>query len=191
MVTVRSGDRRGAAVFCMALSAVVSLLLPACSGAFSPRPARSSPPNAPTENLTEYVPPSGLYQIEVPVGWARIDSPDGITFSGGLHSIRIEQIPYGSAPTEASFLADELPLLRRTTPGFRLRRTGTTVLRSGTAVVADYTGTATDASSGKPLQRDFRRYEVWHADQRAVLTLVSLGDSAMARAVVESFRWRR
>jgi hypothetical protein len=93
--------------------------------------------------------------------------------------------------TEASFRADELPGLQRTTSGFRLQWIGTTVLPSGRAVVADYAETTTDASTGKTLERDVRRYELWHADQRAVLTLAGLGDSAMSRAVIESFHWRR
>jgi hypothetical protein len=138
-----------------------------------------------------YSPPPGVYELEVPAGWAQIGSPDGITFTGGVRTIRVEQIPYGSATTEASFRADELPALRQQTPGFRLLQIGTTVLPAGSAVVADYTGTATDATTGNAFQRDVRRYEIWHADQRAVVTLAGLDDSALSRAVIESFRWLR
>jgi hypothetical protein len=170
---------------------VMALLLSGCAGGSSPRPTGSSSPAAPAESVTAYVPPSGVYRIEAPAGWAKIGSPDGITFTGGLRSIRIEQIPSGSASTEASFRADELPYLRRSTRGFRLRRTGTIVLPAGTAVTADYTEIVTDAATGKPVERDVRRYELWHDDQRAVLTLSGLGDSALSHRVIESFRWRR
>lgn len=145
-----------------------------------------SPPSAPA--LIDYAPTSGVFAIRVPAGWVRTAVAEATVFADRLGSLRIEQIPYGSASSEASFQADELPTLRRMTPGFRLRRVATVSLPAGTAILAEYAATATDPVTGRPVAQEVHRYELWHADQRAVLTLTGRGAWA---TILRSFRWRR
>jgi hypothetical protein len=156
-------------------------------------PAGETPGN---QVFVEYAAPSGVFSVRVPRGWARTRTADAVTFTDRLSSVRVEQIPYGSASTEASFRSDELPNLRRSTPGFRLRKVGTVALPAGPAVVAEYTRTAAapDPVTGKAVEQAVARYELWHADQRVVLTLTrprGTGDAGPWRTVTRSFRWRR
>jgi hypothetical protein len=171
----------------------------ACSGG-----GPASPTSAPTtarchagtgnEALAAYAPRSGVFSMAVPRRWARTSSPDGITFSHGLDSLRLEQIPYGSPTTAASVRSVELPGLRATTPGFRLQRLDTVALPAGPAVLVEYAETVPGEPSGTVVERDVQRYELWRADQRMVFTLASPCKTEAAplwRRITQSFRWRR
>ena len=181
-----------------AAAAAGTLSVAACSGA-GPALPTSAPTTARCQGvlgdqaLAEYTPPSGVFTLAIPRHWAGTRTPDGITFSHGLGSLRIEQIPYGSPSTEASFRSTELPGLRQTTPGFRLRRLDTVALPAGPAVLAEYAETVPDKPSGAGVERDVQRYELWRADQRVVLTLASpcRAAGALWRRVTRSFRWQR
>lgn len=107
-------------------------------------------------------------------GWARTDAVDATLFTDGLDRLSIEQIPYGSPSSDASFRSDELPSLRRSTPGFQLRKVGTVRLPAREVVLAKCTASAADPASGTPVRQDVQRYELWHAGQRAVLTVANL-----------------
>jgi hypothetical protein len=187
-------------------AAAAALSASACTGTSSQSPPGStasthtrgrSPAGSPGNQVfVEYAAPSGAFSVLVPQGWARTRTADAIMFTDKLTSVRVEQIPYGSASTEASFRSVELPELRRSTPGFRLRKVGTVSLPAGPAVVAEYTRTAAapDPVTGRAVEQAVARYELWHADQRVVLTLTSPrgADSAGRwRTVTHSFRWRR
>jgi hypothetical protein len=188
-------------------AAAAALSVSACTGTSSQSPPGStasthtlerSPAGSIPGNqvFVEYAAPSGMFSVRVPRGWARTHTADAITFTGRLTSVRVEQIPYGSASTEASFRSVELPSLRRNTPGFRLGKVGTVALPAGPAVVAEYTRTsaAPDPVTRKAVEQAVARYELWHADQRVVLTLTSPRGADNAgpwRTVTHSFRWRR
>ena len=159
----------------------------------SPPPAERCASGPRQEALVAYAPPPGTYTLAIPGRWARISSPDGITVSHRLDSLRLEQVPYGSPSTAASFRSNELPGLREATRGFRLRRLGTVALPAGSAVLAQYDETV-PGPGGPTVERDVQRYELWHTDQRMVLTMASPCGSAAAplwRRITESFRWRR
>ena len=160
-----------------------ALVVPACGGSIAGHGTVSS------SSLVDYAPPSGVFAMKVPGGWVRSVVADATIFADRLASLRIEQIPYGSASSEASFRRDELPGLRRTTPGFRLRRLGTVALPAGSAVLAEYSAAGAGPVAGRPITQEVRRYELWHADQRAVLTLT--GRAAAWASILRSFRWRR
>lgn len=166
------------------LVAVVAAAMggPACAASIAGHGTVSSPA------FVDYAPPSGVFSMKVPGGWVRSAVADATVFANRLDSLRIEQIPYGSESSEASFRADELPGLRRTTPGFRLHRVGTVALPAGSAVLAEYGAIGTDPVTGRPVAQEVDRYELWHADQRAVLTLI--GRAAWA-TILRSFHWRR
>jgi len=186
----------------VAVAAVGTFSVMACSGGGpapiagaspSPPPAARCPSGLRHEALLAYGPPPGTYTLAIPGRWVRIRSADGITVSHRLDSLRLEQVPYGAPSTAASFRSDELPGLRQATRGFRLRRLGTVALPAGPAVLAQYDETV-PGPGGPTVERDVQRYELWHADQRMVLTMASPCESASAplwRRIAESFRWRR
>lgn len=185
----------------VAAAAACGFSVVACSGG-GPAPSTAPPLPAPTAapcasalpDLVTYTPPAETYTLAVPSGWARTASPDGITFSHQLDSLRLEQVPYGSPSTTASFRSNELPGLRQASRGFRLRRIDTVALPAGPAVLAEYVETVVPGRpAGVAVERDVRRYELWHADQRVVLTMASPCEAAAAplwRRVTDSFRWR-
>ena len=184
------------------VAAAGMLSVAACSGADPVRTTGAPAAPAATgrcasarrdQPLVPYASQSGVFTMAVPRRWARTRSPDGVTFSSGSDSLRFEQVPYGAAPTEALVRSGELDDVRRTTPGFRLRRLGTVALPAGSAVLLQYTDTIRDRA-GSVVEREVRRYELWRADQRLVLTLASPcgADAAVLyRRVTDSVRWRR
>jgi hypothetical protein len=163
---------------------IVAAAVAVAAGACTSVPA-VAPPHAPA--FTDYTGTSGRFTVRIPAAWTRTTDGDASVFTGGSASIRVEQIPYGSASTEASFRADELPALSRNTPGFRLQWVGPATVPAGRAVLAEYTETV----AGTAVVEEARRYELWQADQRMVLTLAASADHLAALdPVIRSFRWR-
>ena len=195
----RPGDHRRL----VAAAAAVMFLVVACSGE-APAPTGSFTTTPPAvgrcagklqdQALAAYTPPSRIFTLAVPRHWTRTRIPDGIAFTHRLESIKLEQVPYGSPSTTASFRTNELPGLRQATPGFRLRGIDAVALPAGPAVLAQYAETVADGPTGAAVERDVQRYELWHADQRMVITLASPCEDDAAplwRRITESFRWRR
>jgi glycosyltransferase involved in cell wall biosynthesis len=179
----------------------------ATSGGAQPTgPGSGGPnPNAPEQNPTGDIPdnqafvayssPAGLFTVSVPEGWARTRTGTTTTFADKLNSVRIEQVAAAAAPTEASFRSGELPRLAAGTPGFRLGTAHGVRLASGAAVRVDYRATsAPDAVTGKTVEQDVQRYELWHAGQEVILTLASPRGADNVdpwHTITESFRWQR
>lgn len=186
---------RGAVVaLTIALSAPAASSLSACGGPSAGTSNTPVPrhPIGTKPDLVGFAPSSHAFAMKVPRGWIRTTAADATVFTNELDRLSIEQIPYGSPSSEASFRSEELPTLRRLTPGFRLRSISTARLPAGPAILVQYTETATDPASGTPVIRDVQRYELWHADQRMVLTVASPpGRPGPWRAVLDSFQWRR
>jgi glycosyltransferase involved in cell wall biosynthesis len=169
-------------------------------------PGSSAPdPNAPEQNpsgdipdnqaFVAYTPPSGLFTVSVPEGWARTQAGPVTTFTDKLNSVRIEQVAAATAPTEASFRSGELPGLTVATPGFQLGSAHGVRLPAGAAVQVDYRATsAPDPVTGKTVEQDVQRFELWHAGQEVILTLASPRGADNVdpwRTVTESVRWQR
>lgn len=189
-----------------AAAATLALTVAACGGTSGgSTPGAAANPNAPEQNpagdipdnqaFIDYPAPSGVFTVKVPEGWARTRSAAATTFTDKLNSVRVEQTPAAAAPTEASFRSGELPPLQRATPGFRLDKVRSVTLPSGPAVVAYFGGTsAPDPVTGRTVEQDVQRYELWRGGQEVVLTLSSPRGADNVdpwRTVTESLRWQR
>lgn len=191
-----------------AAAAALALTASACGGGASSgtsTPGSAANPNAAEQNpagdipdnqaFIDYAAPSGGFTVKVPEGWARTASGNATTFTDKLNSVRVEQLPAAAAPTEASFRSGELPMLQQATAGFRLGKLRSVTLPAGPAVVADYTGSsAPDPVTGRSVEQDVQRYELWRGGQEVVLTLAGPRGADNVdpwRTVTESLQWQK
>src|SRR5690242_4709281 len=82
--------------------------------------ATESPPPGDIPDTTVYLayrPPSGLYEVKVPEGWARTVAPAGVSFTDKLNTITIRTVR-AAAPTVATARAAEVPQIQGSGNGF-------------------------------------------------------------------------
>ena len=83
-----------------------------------PRPTR--PATSPTTRRScRYTPPTGLFTVSVPEGWARSTDGAATIFTDKFNTVRIETRPLATAPNTESVSVDELPPIASSTPGYR------------------------------------------------------------------------
>lgn len=147
-----------------------------------------------TQAYVTYSPPTKIYTVRVPEGWARTDSPTGATFTDNLNTIRVDAAPTPSAPDVNSVRATELPGLRASSPGFQLQAVTTVQRPAGTAVLVTYLDDGpANAVTGKRDRQTVQRFEFWRNGTTLTLTLVSpVGADNVDpwRHVTDSLAWQ-
>jgi hypothetical protein len=145
-----------------------------------PGAPESSPPGDIPDNqaFVAYSPPSGLYTIKVPEGWARSETATAVTFSDKFNSITIDT---AAPPAESA-------------PCFASPNVTNVTRKAGPAVLTRYQADSpADPVTGKVVRDDVERYEFSHGGTTVVLTLAGSSGSDNVdpwRIVTDSFAWR-
>src|SRR3954470_11826735 len=79
-------------------------------------PAGDIPDN---QAFVPFTPPTGLFTVSVPEGWARSTDGGATVFTDKLNTVRIETHPRAIAPNTESVSVEELPAIASSTPGYR------------------------------------------------------------------------
>jgi hypothetical protein len=145
---------------------------------------------------TAYVPfrpTGGQYEIKVPEGWARTVSGDVVSFTDKLNTVRVETVAAGSAPTDASAKATEVPTIQAASQRFSLQKVETVKRKAGDAVLITYKADSpVDPVTGKVVPDAVERYEFWKNGTEVVVTLtgpVKADNVDPWRTVTDSFKW--
>ncbi|MEA3076908.1 MAG: hypothetical protein QOF60_1816 [Actinomycetota bacterium] len=142
-------------------------------------PETNAPGDIPdNQAFVAYSPPSGLYTVKVPEGWARSETATAVTFTDKFNSIAIDT---AAAPASSA-------------PCFALKETTTATRKAGTAVLVRYQADSPpDQVTGKVVRDDVERYEFSRNGTQVVLTLAGAAGSDNVdpwKTVTDSFAWR-
>jgi hypothetical protein len=147
-----------------------------------------------TQAFVAYTPPSGLFTLKVPEGWARTEQGSTTTFADKLNRIDVSTVPAAAAPTPETARARELPALQAAAKGFRSPAVSAVSPAGGAAVLLTYEADSTaDPVTGKTVRDAVQRYEFWRNGTELVLTLsspVGADNTDPWKTVVNSFAWR-
>ncbi len=143
-----------------------------------------------TQIFVDYA--GGGYTVQVPEGWARIDSGSTTSFTDKYNSISIDTTsqPERSDGADRAGRADADPLDRN---GFRSWRRDIGAAPAGSAVLITYQAdSAPNEVTGKVVSDAVERYEFFSGGTEVVLTLsgpVGSDNVDPWRTVTDSFRW--
>ncbi|HEY4026667.1 MAG TPA: hypothetical protein VGO86_09570 [Candidatus Dormibacteraeota bacterium] len=147
-----------------------------------------------SQAYVEYMPPSGLFSVKAPEGWARTEQNGTATFADKLNLVQVSTVSSPSAPTVESARAQELPSIQASVRGFRSASVTSVTRAAGPAVLVAYEADSTpDPVTGKVVRDSVQRYEFWRGGTEAVLVLASPTGADNAdpwRTIADSFRWR-
>ncbi|MFI5286679.1 MAG: hypothetical protein ACHQ4F_10210 [Candidatus Dormibacteria bacterium] len=186
------------------------LFLVACGGSTSPggitAPAGGGPsPSASqevnpggdipdTQAYVAYAFPSGSFTVTVPEGWARTETNGVVTFTSHYNSITLQTVSAGSAPTTASALALEVPVIRRQASGVVMGMVSSTVRTAGPVILITYQAhSPADPVTGRFAVVAVERYEFWRKGVETIITLaapVGADNVDPWRTITNSFTWR-
>jgi hypothetical protein len=169
------------------LSATVSGLNRPAAPATESNPAGDIPD---TQVFVDYA--GGGYTVQVPEGWARIDSGSTTSFTDKYNNISIDTAARPTAPTVQTGRA-ELTLIRSTATGFVPGDVSSVQRPAGSAVLITYQAdSAPNEVTGKVVSDAVERYEFFSGGTEVVLTLsgpVGSDNVDPWRTVTDSFRW--
>ena len=195
-----------------AVGLIVALALgAACSNshrpAAAPLPGSGATVNAPRGQVSEpdtagdipdtqafvaFTAPDGSFTVEIPEGWARTDSPGGVTFSDNFNSVAVESRT-GTAPTVESVRSTELPAMAAADASLNSADVATVDRAAGQAILTTFQrNSAPNPVTGKIVPQAVERYEFFRTGHTVVLTLagpVGADNVDPWRKVTDSFRW--
>jgi hypothetical protein len=163
--------------------------------AANPEPKDSSPAGdiPDSQAFVAFAAPDASYTVEVPEGWARTDSPGGVTFTDNFNTVVIESRTGTSAPTPASARLTELAANAAVTPGVSYGDVSTVIRRAGQAIVLTYhQDSAPSPVTGKVTAQSVERYEFFCNGHTVTLTLagpVGADNVDPWRRITDSFVW--
>jgi hypothetical protein len=102
-------------------------------------PAGDIPDN---QAFVPFTPPTGLFTVSVPEGWARNTDGAATIFTDKLNTVRIETRPLATAPNTESVSVDELPPIASSTPGYRPGTVTAVQRKAGPVMLITYQGTS-------------------------------------------------
>ncbi len=133
------------------------------------------------------------YSLKTPEGWGRSSIRRVVTFTDKFNTISIELARSMQAPTIASATGQDVPRLRATVRGFKLRAVTKISRPAGPAILITYRATSPrSAVTGRTVENDVERYLFWKSGRRATVTVQAPrgSDNVDAwRLVTTSFRW--
>ena len=100
-------------------------------------PAGDIPDN---QAFVPFTPPTGLFTVSVPEGWARSTDGAATIFTDKLNTVRIETRPLATAPNTESVSVDELPAIASSTPGYRPGTVTAVQRKAGPVMLITYQG---------------------------------------------------
>ena len=146
----------------------VAVTGPSGSGAGSSTLTAPAPETNPAGDIPDnqafvpFTPPTGLFTVSVPEGWARSTEGAATVFTDKLNTVRIETRPLATAPNTESVSVDELPAIASSTPGYRPGGVTAVQRNAGPVMLITYQGTSpTNPVTGKTGTDAIERYEFW------------------------------
>jgi hypothetical protein len=141
-----------------------------------------------------FAPPTGLFTVSVPEGWARSTDGAATIFTDKLNTVRIETRARATAPNTMSVSVDELPAIASSTPGYRPGTVTAVQRKSGQVMLITYQGASPpNPVTGKTGTDAIERYEFWRDGREVILTLsgpVGADNVDPWRTVTDSLQWR-
>jgi hypothetical protein len=140
-----------------------------------------------------YRSPKGGFTISTPEGWARTTTANSVNFTDKLNTVNVSWHPAQAPPTVKSAKQTEVPAIKTSARAFRGGQVSSAQLPAGPAVFITYQDNSEpNKVTGKQYRRDVQRYELFHAGNEIVITLLSpVGADNVDpwRTVTESLRW--
>ena len=154
-------------------------------------PAGDIPDN---QAYVPFTPPTGLFTVSVPEGWARNTDGAATIFTDKLNTVRIETRPLATAPNTESVSVDELPAIASSTPGYRSGTVTAVPRKVGQVMLITYQGASPpNPVTGKIGTDAIERYEFWRDGREVILTLsgpVGADNVDPWRTITDSLQWR-
>ena len=154
-------------------------------------PAGDIPDN---QAFVPFTPPTGLFTVSVPEGWARNTDGAATIFTDKLNTVRIETRPLATAPNTESVSVDELPAIASSTPGYRSGTVTAVPRKVGQVMLITYQGASPpNPVTGKIGTDAIERYEFWRDGREVILTLsgpVGADNVDPWRTITDSLQWR-
>ena len=154
-------------------------------------PAGDIPDN---QVFVPFTPPTGLFTVSVPEGWARNTDGAATIFTDKLNTVRIETRARATAPNTMSVSVDELPAIASSTPGYRSGTVTAVPRKVGQVMLITYQGASPpNPVTGKIGTDAIERYEFWRDGREVILTLsgpVGADNVDPWRTITDSLQWR-
>jgi hypothetical protein len=146
-----------------------------------------------TQVFVTYMPPSGVYHLEFPEGWARTAQGDDVSFVSNLNAMQVTLSAASTAPTANSVQKNEASILQGTGRAMRDIQVKDVQLPHGAAILMTYTANSDpNAVTGKQVRLELNRYYFFHLGKVAVLMLSApLGADNVDQwtHIAQSFQW--
>lgn len=157
-------------------------------------PEKNPPGDIPDNQVfIEYRSPLG-FNIKVPEGWARRETPDGVTFSDKYNTIALAASQRPDAVTLANVKQQEVAELEKTGRAVHVTAVKSVKLPSGSAVVASYSSNSEpNPVTEKAIREENERYFFWQNGKLVTLTLsapLGADNADQWGLMAKSFRWR-
>jgi hypothetical protein len=165
------------------------------STAASPTPETNPAGDIPdNQAFVPFTPPTGLFTVSVPEGWARSTDGAATIFADKLNTVRIETRPLATAANTESVSVDELPPIASSTPGYRPGTVTAVPRKAGQVMLITYQGASPpNPVTGKTGTDAIERYEFWRDGREVILTLsgpVGADNVDPWRTITDSLQWR-
>jgi hypothetical protein len=198
---------RNSATALVAVLAVAGLLVGCGAGPEPPStpaaalsPESVAPENNPigdipdTQAYVPFTPPSEIFTVSVPEGWAQTNDAGVTVFTDKLNKMRIEIRPFLDALTPDVVRNEELPLIQAASPGYRFGAVSLVQRKAGPVILATYQVASTpNEVTGKVGVDAVERYSFFRDGHEVVLTLsgpVGADNVDPWRTITDSLQWK-
>jgi hypothetical protein len=192
-------NRTSAPIIAVAVASLVGLapasLYAQASSTEKPAPAEKNPPGDIPDNqvFIDYRSPLG-FKIKVPEGWARRETPDGVTFNDKYNTIVLAMSQHADTVTVANVKQQDVPELEKTGRAVRVTAVKSVKLPAGSAVVVGYSSNSEpNPVTEKAIREENERYFFWQNGKLVTLTLSSpygADNADQWNLMSKSFRWQ-
>ncbi len=161
----------------------------------SPLKPEKNPPGdiSDSQVFIEYQSPQG-FSIKVPEGWARRETPGGVTFSDKYNTVELVPSQRTEPLTAMSAKQNEISSLETTGKAVRVSKVNSVKLPSGSAIVVSYgSNSEPNPVTNKAIRLENDRYFFWNNGKFVTLTLSApygADNVDQWNLMAKSFRWR-
>jgi hypothetical protein len=147
-----------------------------------------------TQAYVPYSPPSQLFTVSVPEGWAQTNDASATVFTDKLNAVRIEINPFLDTLTPDVVRREELPQIQSASPGYHFGAVSVVQRKAGPVILATYQVDSTpNVVTGKTSVDAVERYSFWRDGHEVILTLsgpVGADNVDPWRTITDSLRWQ-
>ncbi len=158
------------------------------------KPEKNPPGDIPDSQVfIDYQSPQG-FSIKIPEGWARRQTPDGVTFSDKYNTVALAVSQRTEPLTEMSAKQQEINSLEKNGKAVRVSKVKSVKLPSGSAVVVSYgSNSEPNPVTNKAIRLENDRYFFWKNGKVVTLTLSApygADNVDQWNLMAKSFGWR-